>query len=383
MLEELSRLGTLQCSFQTEDIPPLNQLDPDNAYGSWEIILNTTSELEHVKDVFIFVEDESSIDFKQLETDTAEPATDIRPQEAGPIAESSEDAIDFTVAEPNTEPGSLPEAQPVSKPRPEPEPVPAFRPDNAKHPAPPQDEKIPEMPPQATHAASASIRVDSARLDKLVNMVGEMVIIQSSLSQAASGPLDPTQISRIAEDLERLTDEMRENALGLRMLPIGTIYSNFKRLVHDLSNTLGKEVAFITEGAETELDKTVIDRLKDPLVHILRNCVDHGIEHPQEREDAGKARTGQIYLSSNHSGGDVVITIRDDGKGMDPEKIKEKALQLGLITAGKRAGSQRNFRIDTGAGLFHRQGGFRCLRARRGYGYRQTQHRRTARTHFH
>ncbi len=315
LLEELSKLGALHCVFHADAIPSLEQLVPDSCHGSWDITLNTSADLEQIQDIFIFVEDAETIDIQQLDTGAVEATTEEPLPKPEPVPDKAAETT------------SRHEPEPVAVP----EPAPSFQPQMPRPAAPPEEDKIEDPAPNVVHAASTSIRVDSARLDKLVNMVGEMVIIQSSLSQAASGPLDPTMISRIAEDLERLTDEMRENALGLRMLPIGTIYSNFKRLVHDLSNTLGKEVAFITEGAETELDKTVIDRLKDPLVHILRNCLDHGIEHPQLREDAGKPRTGRIFLASHHSGGDVVITIQDDGQGMDPVKIKEKALQLGLI----------------------------------------------------
>ena len=352
LLEELQRLGTLSCAFLHEEVPPLKALHPDTTYGIWKIILNTPTPVEEIEDIFIFVEGEFNIeelDKGALSQDQADKMLDAickqaQPTEKADIAMPPADDETTAEAEQPSEPVELPPEQKKQEeseepPATEPEPVPLPKLNLSLDPDPAPPDSAPEPAKEAApsapvmHPTSTSIRVDSARLDKLVNMVGEMVIIQSSLSQAASGPLDPAVISRIAEDLERLTDEMRENALGLRMLPIGTIYSNFKRLVHDLSLNLDKEIELVTLGAETELDKTVIDRLKDPLVHILRNCVDHGIEHPQERQDAGKPRTGRISLSSMHSGGDVLITIQDDGHGMDPEKIKEKALQLGLITA--------------------------------------------------
>jgi two-component system chemotaxis sensor kinase CheA len=178
--------------------------------------------------------------------------------------------------------------------------------------------------------APSSIRVDSIRLDDLVNMVGELVIIQSRLTQAVSRSGDSI-LGQIAEDLERLTDAMRDNALAIRMMPIGATFGTFRRLVRDLSTSLDKEVAFVAIGEDTELDKTVIDRLKDPLVHILRNSIDHGLESPEERQAAGKPAQGTVELAAAHSGGEVLITVSDDGRGIDPAKIKAKAVERGLI----------------------------------------------------
>jgi len=136
----------------------------------------------------------------------------------------------------------------------------------------------------------------------------------------------------LAEELERLSDELRDSTLGIRMLPIGTSFSKFKRLVRDLSGELGKEIGLSTSGEDTELDKTVIERLGDPLVHLLRNSLDHGIEPPAEREANGKPAQGMILLAAEHSGGEVLIRITDDGRGMSTESIREKAVERGLIS---------------------------------------------------
>ena len=216
--------------------------------------------------------------------------------------------------------------------------------------------------------------MDSDRLDKLVNMVGEMVILQSRLSQAVHAEHDHAVMSQIAEDLERLTDEMRENALGLRMLPIGTMYNAFKRLVHDLSGSLGKEIELITEGAETELDKTVIDRLKDPLVHILRNSLDHGIEAPAEREQAGKTPKGTFALRP---------PIRQETSS-SPSRMTAKASILIKFAprrwkrpyiSGSRTGQECDLQSDIRTRLFHSPANFRCVRTGRGHGRGQAKHR--------
>ena len=177
----------------------------------------------------------------------------------------------------------------------------------------------------------SSIRVAADKLDYLVDLVGELVIVQAQITQVVSERHDPA-MTVLAEELERLSDELRDSTLGIRMLPIGTSFSKFRRLVRDLSGDLGKEIRLATSGEDTELDKTVIERLGDPLVHLLRNSIDHGIERPEERKAAGKPEQGKIFLSAEHSGGEVLIRIADDGKGMASDMIREKAIERGLIT---------------------------------------------------
>jgi two-component system chemotaxis sensor kinase CheA len=173
--------------------------------------------------------------------------------------------------------------------------------------------------------------VPAEKLDSLVNLVGELVTVQARLTQTAS-VLHDNELAAIAEEVERLTGELRDNTLNIRMLPIGTTFGRFKRLVRDLSNDLDKRIELITEGAETELDKTVIDRLNDPLVHIIRNSIDHGIELPSVREAQGKPGTGTIRLSASYSGASVLVTVTDDGAGLDAEAIRQKALEKGLVS---------------------------------------------------
>ncbi|WP_027178676.1 chemotaxis protein CheA [Maridesulfovibrio bastinii] len=192
--------------------------------------------------------------------------------------------------------------------------------------------------------ASSSIRVAAEKLDYLVDLVGELVIVQAQISQVVSEEKNPV-LTALSEELERLSDELRDSTLGIRMLPIGTTFSKFRRLVRDLSEELGKEIELETRGAETELDKTVIERLSDPLVHLLRNSIDHGIEIPAERKAAGKSEHGTITLSAEHSGGEVLITISDDGKGMSPDVIKAKAAEKGLISADEELSEKEIFNM--------------------------------------
>src|SRR5690606_4134824 len=183
---------------------------------------------------------------------------------------------------------------------------------------------IAEDRPDADSAAGAqraktpqsTVRVPSEKLDRLVNLVGELVMNQSRLLQV-SRSIDSTELSAPVEAIERLISELRDSVLGIRMLPIGTTFSRFRRLVHDLSHELGKEIELVTEGEETELDKTVLDQLAEPLVHLIRNCVDHGIEMPDTRVAAGKPRVGRVRLAAAHEGAHVVVAIQDDGRGLD------------------------------------------------------------------
>jgi two-component system chemotaxis sensor kinase CheA len=160
--------------------------------------------------------------------------------------------------------------------------------------------------------------------------VGELVTIQARLSQTALST-QHVELSAIAEEVERLTASLRDTTMNIRMLPIGTTFSKFKRLVRDLSLELGKEIELDTRGAETELDKTVIERLSDPLVHIIRNSIDHGIEDPDSRASAGKPRCGTIKLSAVHSGAHVLIRVEDDGAGLDADAIRMGAIDKGLV----------------------------------------------------
>ncbi len=306
LLDELTQLGDSRILFHDEDVPPVEDLDPEHVYGWWDVLVATDRGEDAIRDVFIFLDDEREVSVLAL-SDGIIRASDV---------EEILERFRTEAARPMTEVGESIRANLTLKlaGRRKPEASAAGR------------ETI------ARSAGGGSIRVDSSRLDKLVNLVGELVIIQSRLSQAVGGQSEQSALVQISEDMERLTDEMRENALGLRMLPIGTTFGAFRRLVHDLCGSLGKEVELVTDGADTELDKTVIDQLKDPLVHILRNCLDHGIESPEDREAQGKPRTGTIQLAASHSSGNVVISIADDGKGIDPVVIRAKAVEKGLVS---------------------------------------------------
>tara|TARA_R110000851_G_scaffold42683_6_gene105916 strand:+ start:676 stop:2601 length:1926 start_codon:yes stop_codon:yes gene_type:complete len=178
---------------------------------------------------------------------------------------------------------------------------------------------------------SATMRVPAERLDELMDQVGELVIAEARLSALANSSKDPS-IMAAAEDIQRLSARMRDTTMSIRMVPISSIIGRFRRLVHDLSEGLGKTVNFVVTGADTELDKTVIERLGDPLVHIIRNAIDHGLETDEARAAAGKPDRGTIELSAEHLGAEVVISVKDNGRGLDRNKLRARAIDQGLLT---------------------------------------------------
>jgi two-component system, chemotaxis family, sensor kinase CheA len=197
----------------------------------------------------------------------------------------------------------------------------------------------PAAAPARTEAAPArtanSVRVPAERLDDLMDQVGELVIAQSRLKQIAAASRD-VQVKAISEEIERLALELRDTTMGARLVPIGQLFGRFRRLVRDLSRELRKDIALVLSGEDTELDKTLIERLADPLIHLIRNSVDHGIEQPAQREAAGKPGQGQIALSASHLGHEVLIRITDDGAGLNRTRIQQRAEEQGLITPGAR-----------------------------------------------
>ncbi|MEI6985666.1 MAG: chemotaxis protein CheA, partial [Rhodospirillaceae bacterium] len=190
--------------------------------------------------------------------------------------------------------------------------------------------------PVAKAQPAGVVKVNADRIDSLMNQVGELVIAQSRLKQLAhSGEgLSLLALRAIAEEMERLVTELRDTTMGIRMVQIGSLFTRFRRMVRDISRELGKDVQLVTQGEETELDKTVVESLNDPLIHLIRNAVDHGVECAAERLAAGKSAEGTVLLTAAHVGGQVLITVSDDGRGLDRLLIKTKAMERGLITAG-------------------------------------------------
>ena len=322
LLGELARLGDVVVVAQLDGVPALDQLDPEECRIYWDILLTTDQDEDAVRDVFIFVEDDCELIIQKIDD--------------GTLLDQPEDYM--RLGEILVEKGDLTQGDLEKYLREKKRLGEALVEEGAVGVGKVQSALVEQQRVQAlrkerkAHDAMESLRVRSDRLDKLVNLVGEMVTVQARLSQLSGQRVD-AELLGIAEEVERLTWDLRDQVLTIRMLPINGTFTRFKRLVRDLGTELEKDVMLITAGGETELDKTVIDQLNDPLVHLVRNSIDHGIEPPEVRTAIGKPRKGRITLSAQHSGASVVLTIADDGAGLSLERIRAKAVQKGLISA--------------------------------------------------
>ncbi|MGD9947288.1 MAG: chemotaxis protein CheA [Desulfobulbus sp.] len=320
LLRELTELGPCRVVAQPEAIPLLDNFTPELCYVHWDVILNTSRGINAIKDVFIFVEDDSEIKIDLIDdgdNDDADPSYKRIGEILVERGDISQEELDTILHENNPIGQKLVDLKKVSR--------------GEVQAALLEQEMVRAARGQRqAKETTSSVRVPADRLDHLVNRVGELVTVQARLSQAAANR-DDSDLLAIAEEVERLTAELRDTSLNMRMLPIGTTFSKFKRLVRDLANELGKKVDLKTTGAETEIDKTVIEKLNDPLVHLIRNSLDHGIESPELRVAAGKPETGTVLLAAAHSGDSVEIVIKDDGKGLDREAILAKGVERGLV----------------------------------------------------
>lgn len=295
VLAELQALGAVGFMAHTDAVPDLVQLDPSVCHIVWTCDVPPGVGHEAFADVFIFAEASWTLVEK-----------DLAPQ-AGPA----------------------PTAPVIGAPD-------ARRADGSAAKA---EGKGSSAPP-----ATATVRVPAERLDALMDAVGELVIVEARLTELARNSQDAALLST-AEQITRLANGLRDATMTLRMVPLRSLVGRFRRLVSELSDRLGKPVNFVVQGEETELDKTLIEKLADPIVHLLRNALDHGLEAAEVRHAAQKQSVATITLSAAHEGAEVVVRIRDDGKGMDPAKIREKAVAMGLIAPEANLGRSQIFAL--------------------------------------
>ncbi|ORC37178.1 hypothetical protein B4O97_03025 [Marispirochaeta aestuarii] len=334
LIRELHDLGKVTVFANIAEIPRLSEINPETLYLGWEIFLTGGCEYNELRDVFIFVESESDIIIQELKSSDY---IDSRgePKRLGEIL------VDSGILDPK-ELKSLLESQKLIGQRIEDAGLAdKSEIESALH---VQEHFKKSRTQNQTQQVSNTLRVSSQRLDQLIDLVGELVTVQARLGQI-SAQMEEENLLTVSEELERLIDDLRDNAMSLRMLPIGSTFSQFRRMVRDLSVDLGKEIELKTIGEETELDKTVLDKIHDPLVHIIRNSADHGIELPAVRMKAGKSATGTITLEAKYSGAAVMIVVRDDGRGIDPDVIRKKAVQRGLIHAGEQISDEDAYQL--------------------------------------
>lgn len=345
IFRELGSLGTLShVTVDTSKLPDLTEMDPERCYLSWTAKLDTAKDRSVVDAVFEFVREDSVLSIEQMATSGSEvlPIDSRSPEQGGTAHAKPEEGDQSPEPKPLGE--ILVESGAVSR-----ETLDkalsqqkrvgeilieqrAVTPEQVEQAL--QKQKQQEVAAQSKKADTTSIRVDTAKIDKLINLVGELVITQSMLSDLGSR-FDMSQLPVLLEritQLERNTREIQERVMGIRMLPIGTAFSRFPRLVRDLSAKAGKKIQLVLSGEETELDKTVIEAIGDPLTHLVRNSADHGLEPPEERLANNKPELGTIRLNAFHEGGNICITVEDDGRGLNREKILAKAIKQGLVS---------------------------------------------------
>ncbi|WKA29835.1 chemotaxis protein CheA [Bradyrhizobium roseum] len=286
LVKQLRKLGGLTIEADVSKLPVLNALEPEAAYIGWTFVLETGAPQSAVHEVFEFVEDDCDLKIEMLGNSAGESAEP--PPSAAPGATAA-------IATPANEPAATPAPTPTQ-----------------------------------------SIRVDVDKVDRLVNLVGELVITQAMLTeQGTLLPVDqyPAMLHGI-EALAQSARELQESVMAIRAQPVKSVFARMPRVVRDLAATLHKEVRIVTAGEMTEIDKTVIEQLNDPLTHMIRNALDHGIEGPDERAAAGKPRQGTIHLSAAQRSGRIVIEVSDDGRGLNREKVLAKAQDRGLVAPG-------------------------------------------------
>lgn len=357
VLRELARLGETEVTLNEGELPPLDQLQAESAYFSWTVRLTTEADEASIREVFEFVEDDCALSIRLEGGDEPAPKADL-PESDDDLAKASAEApLDLAALLARVGDGPTAEAAPEPAPEPVAMPEPAAEPEMdvaaliaraqaeavpAPAPAPAAVAAAPAAAPAKAAAANtnapaaapqATIRVDLDRVDRLINAVGELVIQQAMLSQRVleSGLARSSNVVLGLEDLELLTREIQDSVMAIRAQPVKSVFQRMPRLVREVADMVGKRVKLVMEGENTEVDKTVIERLTDPITHMLRNAIDHGLETPEGRAEAGKPAEGVVHMRALHRGGRIVIEIQDDGRGINRPRVRGIAVDKGLI----------------------------------------------------
>ncbi len=332
ILRELASLGPLEVTVDAGSVPPLGSLEPQALRLAWTIELRTEVPREAVLEVFDWVESECEL--------TVEP---FGPSLHGSSGVSPEPRPDPS---PELAPGPSPDSSPSGN-SPVPVPMAEPAPSSPDKSTPPKKNPSAEAVTPRSRTEGASIRVATEKIDNLIDIVGELVITQSMLGQIERD-LEVPGLDRLRDglaELARNTRELQESVMRVRMVPISFVFSRFPRLVRDVRTELGKQVELEVSGESTEVDKTVSEQIADPLVHLLRNALDHGIESPETRRAAGKPEQGHIRLCARHDGGNVLIEITDDGGGVNLDRVLEKARTKGMVASGERPSDEQLYEL--------------------------------------
>lgn len=304
LIDELNALGECNILVSFDRLPELSEIDPEKCYVSWNVFIATAESEDTLRDVFIFVADNARIKIEKVKS--------------GSLIHNEKVMADYLNSLSNKEFRMMtePESTEID----------------------PEENQLDQKPGKEapvnvllTQTKVDSIKVDSLKIDHYMNLISELITAQYHLEEISKQLNDP-ELGQVTENFGKLGRQLRENAFEMSLIPLQSITVRFNRLIHDLSKSLDKEVLLVTEGMETELDKNIIEKLLEPLLHIIRNSMDHGIESKSERQKKGKAPTGTISIKATTVGSYVQIEIEDDGAGIDIEQIKAKAIANGLIS---------------------------------------------------
>ncbi len=327
LLRELAHLGSVETELHDEAVPHLDVIDPEGGYLTWSVRVTTTEGERAVREVFDFVDGDC-----ELSVTGEEPAPAIAPEAP------TEEPFDLAalIATAKAAPSALPSHDPQGEPEaPKSIAAPPAEPASAR-PAP----SAPTAPAARQGggepaAAQATIRVDPERIDRLIDLVGELVINQAMLAQrvSAHGFAPSSDVAMGLDELEQLTRGIQDSVMAIRAQPVKSVFQRMPRLLREVANQTRKQARLVMEGEGTEVDKTVIERLAEPITHMLRNAIDHGLESPDERIAAGKPAEGTVRLAALHRSGRIVIEVEDDGKGINRPRVRQIAIDKGLIPA--------------------------------------------------
>jgi two-component system, chemotaxis family, sensor kinase CheA len=354
IIRELKKLGALDLVAETDRLPPLAELEADRPYLGWTGTLHTTATREQIDEVFEFVVGDCELEITAADPiaasepasmPAAAPAWDsvvgsvVPPDVSGvlPTVESAPSVVPSQIAEAATNV----QAAPVAAPRPAPALTPTPAPAASTSALAPTAEHAEAAPPARSQAAkpaaagATTTRVELEKIDRVVNMVGELVIAQAMLGQVVHTlPEDVSaRLVQVLEEVVHHTRELKDSVMSMRAQQVNAVFQRMPRLVRELAVKTSKKVKLEMAGENTEVDRSIIERLGDPLTHIIRNSIDHGIEAPADRSAAGKSEEGTIRLSAEHRGGRIVIEIKDDGAGINSDRVLAKARERGLVSA--------------------------------------------------
>jgi two-component system, chemotaxis family, sensor kinase CheA len=317
ILRELRKLGTLELAVETDRLPLLMDLEPDRPYLGWTGTLKTVAPVAQIHEVFEFVFDDCDLEIVPVQAAAAEPASDIA-ADTEMIGEMQSAAGD--VGAPATPVPEMTASSPPLAP-------------NLEAETPETGPQTRSAPAKSSAAGATTTRVELEKIDRVVNMVGELVIAQAMLGQVVHGlPEDISgRLVQVLEEVVHHTRELKDSVMSMRAQQVSAVFQRMPRLVRELAAKTGKKARLEMVGENTEVDRSIIERLGDPLTHIIRNAVDHGIEKPEIRAAAGKPEEGTVRLAAEHRGGRIVIEVSDDGAGINPERVLKKARDRGLV----------------------------------------------------